>query len=471
LFTLNKDEQVIIKALADVVKEHGYEAYLIGGFVRDKILKRECKDIDVVCLGDGIELANLVANKFNPAPNVVFYSRFGTAMFRIFDIDIEFVGARKESYSSDSRKPNVSSGSIKDDQLRRDFTVNALAISLNENNYFHLVDPFDGIKHLEDKLIITPGDPDITFIDDPLRILRGIRFSCQLDFKIDVLTWNAIIKNRNRINIVSQERITTELEKILASPKPSIGFKLLFDSGLLELIFPEVAALYGVDSIGSKSHKDNFYHTLEVVDNLAKNTDDIWLRWAALLHDIAKPATKKFDEKVGWTFHAHEVLGAVMVPKIFKRLRLPLDHKMKFVQKMVRLHLRPISLTKEEITDSAIRRLLVDAGDDIESLMMLCEADITSKNRERRSRYISNYRSVRDKISLVEEKDRLRNWQPPIDGEFIMKSFNIGPSREVGVIKQFIKDAILDGVIEDNLEAAKELMLIKGSELGLRPEK
>jgi poly(A) polymerase len=470
LLTYNQEETIILNAIKVVAQQYKIESWLVGGFVRDKLLGRPCKDIDIVCLGDGIELAKLVANQFTPTPNVVFYSRFGTAMFRFNDIDVEFVGARKESYVPESRNPQVSAGSIKDDQLRRDFTINSLAVSLNKVDEFALIDPFGGVAHLEQQLLITPGDPDITFKDDPLRILRAIRFSSQLHFKIDNATWSAIIKNKDRINIVSQERITTEFEKILASKKPSIGFKLLFDSGLLSIIFPEMAALQGIDTCDNKSHKDNFYHTLEVIDNLAKKSEDIWLRWAALLHDIAKPATKKFDNKIGWTFHSHEVLGASMVPKIFKKMRLPLDHKMKFVQKMVRLHLRPISLTKDEITDSAIRRLLVDAGEDLEPLMLLCEADITSKNRERRSRYISNYRLVREKIATVEERDRLRNWQPPIDGDFIMHAFNIGPSKEVGIIKQFIKDSILDGKIEDNKADAIEIMLRKGKELGLKPD-
>ncbi len=425
--------------------------------------------MDVVVLGSGIDLAHHVADMLTPKPNVVFYSRYGTAMFKYGDLEIEFVGARKESYLPESRNPIVESGTLEDDQNRRDFTINALAISLHQNSFGQLMDPFDGVRDLENGTIRTPTDPDITFSDDPLRMLRAIRFACQLGFTIEENTWLAILRNRERIRIISQERITTEMEKMLASPQPSVGFDLLFQSGLLAIVFPELAALHGVETMQGKSHKDNFYHTLEVVDNLARHTNNIWLRWAALLHDIAKPPTKRFDPLVGWTFHGHEALGAIMVPKIFKRLRLPQDQKMKYVEKLVRLHLRPISLTKKDITDSALRRLMVDAGDELEDLMMLCEADITSKNHERKRRFSQNYHLVREKLALVEEKDKLRNWQPPIDGQHIMDMFGIAPGKEVGIIKQYIRDAILDGIIPDDVDAAIQLMIEKGKSMGLSP--
>jgi poly(A) polymerase len=455
----NHEEERVIKALSGLVQSLNQEAYLVGGYVRDKLLGRKTKDIDVVVVGSGIALAHRFSDILEDKPNVNFYSRFGTAMLKSGDIELEFVGARKESYSPESRNPQVEDGTIEEDQLRRDFTINALAYSLNASNFGQVIDPFNGLEDLSRGIIRTPGDPDITFSDDPLRMLRAIRFATQLQFTIETKTWQAIVRNRERIQIISQERISTELEKIILAKKPSIGFTLLFDSGLLHLIFPELSGLHGVDVLEGKAHKDNFYHTLEVLDNLAKHTDQLYLRWAALLHDIAKPATKRFEKKIGWTFHGHEVLGAAMVPKIFKRMRLPLDYKMKYVQKLVRLHLRPISLTKKDITDSAIRRLLVDAGEELEDLMMLCEADITSKNRERRQRYIQNYHLVREKISNVEEKDRLRNWQPPVDGQMIMDTFGIGPGKEVGYIKQRIRDAILDGQIPDELEAARGLMM------------
>lgn len=467
VFNIEKREQKIFAVIQAAAEELAYPAYVVGGYVRDRLLARPSKDMDIVCVGSGIQLALAVAKRLHPRPRVTTYKRFGTAMLKHEGIEVEFVGARKESYRSDSRKPIVEEGSLADDQNRRDFTINALAVSLNENNYGAIIDPFDGLEHLEQKKIITPLEPGKTFSDDPLRMMRAIRFATQLGFYIEEQTLEAIAKFRNRIKIISQERIATELNKILLSPKPSIGFKLLFDTGLLELILPELAAMHGVEIKNGIGHKDNFYHTLQVVDQLATKSDHLWLRWAALLHDIAKPVTKRFDKEQGWTFHGHEAVGAAMVPRIFRRLRLPMDQKMKFVQKMVQLHQRPIALTKENITDSAVRRILFEAGDDIDQLMQLCEADITSKNEKRVQRYLRNYEYLRQRLQEVEEKDHLRNWQPPISGELIMETFSIAPSREVGVIKNAIREAILDGDIPNEYEAAFAFMMKKAEEMGI----
>ncbi|HLP50738.1 MAG TPA: HD domain-containing protein [Chitinophagales bacterium] len=458
----------VFRIIAEAAAELNYDAYAVGGYVRDQLLNRPCKDIDFVCVGNGIDLAQKAAEKIDRNLHVNYFKNFGTAQFRWNDLDLEFVGARKESYDRNSRKPIVEDGTLEDDQNRRDFTINAMAISLNQDTFGQLVDPFNGVQDLENKLIRTPLDPDITFSDDPLRMMRAIRFATQLGFTILPETFAAIKRNKERIKIISQERITDELNKIILAKTPSIGFVLLEECGLLEIIFPEFQRLKGVENYEGKGHKDNFFHTLQVLDNITKTTNDLWLRWAAVLHDIAKPPTKKFVDGVGWTFHGHEVLGSKWVPKIFARMKLPMGNEMKFVRKMVFLHLRPIALTKEEITDSALRRLLFEAGDDIENLLMLCEADITSKNREKVKRYLMKFEIVREKLKEVEEKDQVRNFQPPVTGELIMQTFGIGPSKEIGTIKEEIKEAILEGKIRNDYNEAFNMMLELGEKLGLK---
>ncbi len=460
----------IFKVISEISQTTKVEAYVIGGFVRDCFLDRPCKDIDIVVVGDGPAFATKVAEKLR-VKNVSLFARYGTAHFKYKDIDVEFVGARKESYSEDSRKPSTLPGSLKDDQLRRDFTINALAFSLNSSNFGALLDPFDGMNDLLSGVLRTPLDPSITYSDDPLRMMRAIRFASQLNFQIAAGSIEAIFLQKERISIVSMERIILEFNKIMLSSKPSRGLYLLKHTGLLPYIFPELLALSGTETINGHSHKDNFEHTLEVLDNLSEKSDDLWLRWSALLHDIAKPPTKRYDPYHGWTFHGHEDLGARMVPKIFKKLRLPLDHKMKYVQKLVRLHLRPIALVKGSVTDAAVRRLLSEAGDDIDDLMMLCNSDITSKNEFKVKRYRKNFELVTDKLRMVEEKDRIRNFQPPITGKFIMEVFALGPCAEIGILKSKIKDAILEGEISNTFDDAKNAMYKFGEELGLKAVK
>lgn len=457
----------IFLKIADLAEKENTEVFVIGGFVRDKLLSHnDKKDIDIVVHGNGIDFAKKLANSLN-IKKVSIYKTYGTAMFKYDDTELEFVGARRESYNYNSRNPVVEEGSLEDDQKRRDFTINALAISLNKENYGELIDPFGGIEDLGKRIIRTPLDPNITFSDDPLRMLRAIRFASQLEFRIEERCYEAIKNNKDRIKIITAERIHTELNKILMTQKPSIGFKLLFDSGLLEIIFPELYRLAGVSTQSNISHKDNFLHTIQVVDNVAKNSDNLWLRWAALLHDIAKPRTKKFVEGIGWTFYSHNFLGAKMVPEIFSRLKLPLNEKMKYVQKLVDLHMRPIALVEEIVTDSAIRRLVVDTGEDLDDLLILCEADITSKNEKKVAQYLENFANVRKKIIEVEERDSLRNFQPPISGEEVMEYFKIPPSKEVGIIKNAVKEAILDGIIPNNYEEAKKYMIKLGKEMKL----
>lgn len=456
----------LFKIIGQEAEKLGVEVYVIGGFVRDILLKRNTQDIDFVTNGQGIQLAQACARALK-IKKVDVFKTYGTAHFRYKNLDLEFVGARKESYSAHSRNPEVEPGTLLDDQYRRDFTINALAISLQSDTFGNAIDPFDGLQDIEKKILRTPLDPQITFSDDPLRMMRAVRFANQLGFTIEETSLNAIARNAERLKIVSMERVSTELNKILLCKRPSEGFKLLFDTGLLLQFFPEMVKLYGVEKRNGIAHKDNFYHTIQVLDNVCKWSDNLWLRWAAVMHDIAKPPTKRFEEGVGWTFHGHEDLGARMVPKIFARLKLPLDHQMKYVQKLVQLHLRPIALTKEEISDSAIRRLLFEAGDDIDELMILCKADITSKNETKVKRYLANYEDVKIKLIELEEKDRIRNFQPPVSGELIMKTFGLTPGREVGLIKNAIKDAILDGLIHNEFNEAIAFMLDEGKKIGL----
>lgn len=456
----------IIKELADKTNT---KVYVIGGYVRDRIMGRPFKnDVDILVIGSGIDFATKLGERLHT--KVAVYKSFGTAMLVYDGLDVEFVGARKESYRRDSRKPIVEDGTLQDDQNRRDFTINAMAYSLNSETYGQLLDPFDGLADIENRIIRTPLAPNETFSDDPLRMMRAIRFATQLNFKIDVQAIEAIVETKDRIQIISKERITDEMNKIILSKKPSIGFKYLFDTGLLALVFPAMANLYGVDYVDGKGHKDNFYHTLEVLDNVAEMSDDLWLRWAAIMHDIAKPATKRFDKRIGWTFHGHEDKGARMVPKLFAEMKLPLNEKMKFVQKLVQLHLRPIVLAQDIVTDSAVRRLLFEAGDDIDALMLLCHADVTTKNEFKKKKYRDNFELVKQKLKDVEERDHLRNWQPPVTGEDIMHVFDLGPSRQVGIIKNAIREAILDGEIPNERMAAYNFMLDKAKALNLEPK-
>ncbi len=457
----------IFNVVSKVADELQADAFVIGGYVRDLIMGRPSGDIDISVVGSGIELAQAVAQKTSPPAKVSVFKNFGTAMLEFEGDQIEFVGARKESYQRHSRKPIVEDGTLEDDQKRRDFTVNTMAIQLNQQQFGQLIDPFNGMQAIRDRILTTPLDPDITFSDDPLRMMRAVRFATQLQFKIHPETFQSIQNQKKRIDIISGERISEEMHKIILSKKPSAGFKLLYKSGLLEIIFPEFVALKGAEYIDGRGHKDNFSHTLEVLDKLSKNSNYLWLRWAALLHDIAKPVTKKYDPKSGWTFHGHEYVGSKMIPKIFNRLRLPQNEKMRYVKKLVLLHLRPIALVEDHVTDSAVRRLLFDAGDDIDDLMMLCEADITSKNQKKVKHYLNNFSIVREKLLEIEEKDKIRNWQPPISGELIMETFGINPSREVGIIKNAIREAILDGNIENNYQQAYAFMVKEGEKLGL----
>jgi len=486
----SEQENFIFQKISESAADLEMDAFVIGGFVRDKILGRPSKDADIVCVGDGIALAKKVAQRFQPVPEVAIFKNFGTAQIKIAPqslpafsgtttpkleaggvFEVEFVGARRESYQSDSRKPEVIPGTLEEDRLRRDFTINTMAANLDKDHFGELIDPLNGMADLQAKIIKTPLHPDQTFSDDPLRMMRAIRFANQLDFAIAEDTFEAIKRNAHRISIVSGERISDELNKIILTPKPSVGFDLLYRGGLLKVFFPQMVALAGAEYIDGKGHKDNFYHTLQVLDNIAPYTGDLWLRWAAILHDIAKPATKKFEAGHGWTFHGHEVVGGRMVPKIFAQLKLPQNDKMKFVKRIVELHLRPISLTKENITDSAVRRLLVDAGDDIEALMTLCKADITSKNRQKVQRFLSNFEMVEKRLKEVEESDHLRNWQPPITGEIIMKEYGLSPSRLVGDIKNAVREAMLDGVIANDYQAAFAFMEQKAKELGLQKQR
>ena len=460
----------VFDLLRNAVAELDFRAFVIGGYVRDVILGRECKDIDVVVEGSGIDLAKKVASKLGKGTHVNIFKNFGTAMIHLEDIELEFVGARKESYRDHSRKPIVEDGTIQEDQERRDFTINALAVALHSESN-EIIDPFGGLEDIRNKILRTPLLPDQTYSDDPLRMMRAIRFSSQLGFQIEADSLASISRNKERIRIVSKERIADELNKIVLSPIPSVGFNHLFDAGLLHIIFPEMAALFGVDIVQGKGHKDNFYHTLQVLDNISLHTENLWLRWAAILHDIAKPATKRFEQDHGWTFHGHEDKGARMVPHIFRNLKLPQNEKMKYVQKLVLLHLRPIVLSKEIVTDSAVRRLLFEAGDDIDDLMTLCSADITSKNKEKVKRYLANFELVKSKLIEIEEKDRLRNWQPPVTGIDIMETFGIKPSIEIGLIKNAIREAMLDGEIPNSFSEAYQFMLKEGEKLGLKPQK
>ncbi len=463
-------DKKIFHLISDVADELGMECYVIGGYVRDLFLERPSKDIDVVTVGCGIKLARALAERLGKGAHLSVFANFGTAQVKYKGLEVEFVGARKESYTHDSRKPVVENGTLEDDQNRRDFTINALAVCLNKQRFGELVDPFEGLYDMEDRLIRTPLDPDITFSDDPLRMMRCVRFATQLNFYIEEETFDALERNKERIAIISKERIADELNKIMLTPTPSKGFVELSRCGLLPLIFPELAAMEGVTKMNGRAHKDNFYHTLEVLDNICQKTDNLWLRWAALLHDIGKPRTKRYDPQIGWTFHNHNFIGAKMIPDIFRKMKLPMNEKMKYVQKLVELHMRPIVIADEEVTDSAVRRLLFEAGDDIEDLMMLCEADITSKNAVRKQKFLDNFKLVREKLVDLEERDRIRNFQPPVTGEEIMAVFGLQPCREVGSLKSAIKDAILDGVVPNEHDAAYEFMLKRAEKMGLEPK-